>query len=927
MSELSSNILSKLSRPQRTAAAERSRNVIVTAGAGSGKTHTLVARYLTLLEEGLMPDEIAAITFTEKASREMKFRVRRELDEITKTNINPATREDWLDRINAMDSAYIGTIHGLCSRILRVQFAEAGIDPCFQVLDENRGSIIKVELVDDWLEKMAEQEVYHRLFSELKVNDIKRILFGMLAKRQEAQEILANPIDIVHSINKSVEEIFENRKVREAVILIASMNLPEIIADAGENLAGQLKDFLQLWGKAESAYTHGNSLECLRILQTAYSEKMKLNSGKSGSETKQALKSIREVLDKDWKDLLNKNCQIPSDADEKSNQELTGSMQFAFQGLLASYRKTLSQQAALDFDDLEEKTLIILQNPEVRKKLQKQFKAVLVDEFQDTNDRQRRLVETLAGSPGCFFAVGDARQSIYRFRGADVSVFRAVRNSIKMQGGLLVDLDETYRTHSELLAVSGDFLQRIMGKEDNPQKDYEIPFSPLIPVKMTSGQQKAPHLEFLLGFDPDFSGRGRKAAAGLLTARLNEWKGTGIIRSWDDAVLLFRASGGFTNYEEALENAGIPFVTVSGKGFYDRPEIRDVLNMLKAITNPLDDLAMAGLLLSPAFGLSKDALYQLRWSGSPGSISQTREPSHLFESLQGDLPGLAIRDRQTAVRSRRILNELIPLPGRVSVEDLLTRLIFLTGYRTLLAAEPNGRLWRNLDKLVSDAQKSGIIAVNDFLEYIQNLNDAGAREGEAPPDDVGVVRLMTIHKAKGLEFPVVILADAGYNRVNWGEPFILSQRYGLNIKTDPESLGYKFAVKDEKDYEDAEAKRLLYVAMTRARDKLIISGHFNKKGINGWLGELLEPWKGKLTEMTEKAGYEVLWKTENGFPFSVKVRVFEDSEMEVTKRIEFEPAETENELIPLSSPLISGSSFEMETDSADDILPFPVNKE
>jgi ATP-dependent helicase/nuclease subunit A len=349
--------------------------------------------------------------------------------------------------------------------------------------------------------------------------------------------------------------------------------------------------------------------------------------------------------------------------------------------------------------------------------------------------------------------------------------------------------------------------------------------------------------------------------------------------------------------------------------------------MLKAITNPLDDLAMAGLLLSPAFGLSKDALYQLRWSGSPGSISETREPSHLFESLQGDLPGLAIRDRQTAVRSRRILNELIPLPGRVSVEDLLTRLIFLTGYRTLLAAEPNGRLWRNLDKLVSDAQKSGIIAVNDFLEYIQNLNDAGAREGEAPPDDVGVVRLMTIHKAKGLEFPVVILADAGYNRVNRGEPFILSQRYGLNIKTDPESLGYKFAVKDEKDYEDAEAKRLLYVAMTRARDKLIISGHFNKKGINGWLGELLEPWKGKLTEMTEKAGYEVLWKTENGFPFSVKVRVFEDSEMEVTKRIEFKPTETENELIPLSSPLISGSSFEMETDSADDILPFPANKE
>ncbi len=386
----------------------------------------------------------------------------------------------------------------------------------------------------------------------------------------------------------------------------------------------------------------------------------------------------------------------------------------------------------------------------------------------------------------------------------------------------------------------------------------------------------------------------------------DELKENVIIRGWDDAVLLFRASGGFANYEDALEKAGIPFVTVSGKGFYDRPEIRDVLNMLKAVTDPLDDLAMAGLLLSPAFGLSNDALYQLRWR-NPESGGELKEPAHFGESLQGDLSGLAVIDRQMAERSRRILTELIPLPGRIAVEDLLTRLICLTGYRTLLAAEPNGRLWRNLDKLVSDAHKSGIIAVDDFLEYIENLNEAGAREGEAPPDDAGAVRLMTIHKAKGLEFPVVVLADAGYNRVNRAELFTLSPQYGLNIKTDPETTGYKFAVKDEKDHEDAEAKRLLYVAMTRSREKLIISGHFNKKGVNGWLGELLDPWQGKLAGMAENPGNEVLWKTENGNPFSVKVRAFENSETGIKKQIEFEAIGTEDALIPLSSPLFSGS--------------------
>ncbi len=466
MSELSSNLLSKLSAQQRTAAAERRRNVIVTAGAGSGKTNTLVVRYLTLLEEGLMPDEIAAITFTEKASREMKFRIRRELDEITKTNIDPAARENWLDRLTAMDSAYIGTIHGLCSKILRVQFVEAGIDPCFQVLDENRESVIKAEMVDDWLEKMADQEMIYPLFAELKIDDIKKILGGLLAKRQEAREILENPVDLAGLIRIQLKGIFENYTVREAVVLITSMKQTEIIADAGEILAAQLKDFILLWKKAESAYLHGNPLECLRILQTAYSEKMKLNSGKSGSESKQALKAIREVLDKGWKDVLNKNYQIPSDEDEKRNQELIRCVQFAFQGLLADYRETLNQQAALDFDDLEEKTLIVLQDPEVREKWQKQFKAVLVDEFQDTNDRQCRLIEALADSPGHFFAVGDARQSIYRFRGADVSVFQAVQNSIKMQGGLPVNLDETYRAHSELLAYPL-ISAAVMGTEDN----------------------------------------------------------------------------------------------------------------------------------------------------------------------------------------------------------------------------------------------------------------------------------------------------------------------------------------------------------------------------------------------------------------------------------------------------------------------------
>ncbi len=880
MTEVLISLLSKLSENQRLAATERQRNVIVTAGAGSGKTHTLVARYLSLLNDGYTPEEIAAITFTEKASREMKSRVRNKLTDIAQSCIDPEERKKWLDRLTAMDSARIGTIHSLCSQILKSSFAEAGIDPDFSVLDENHCAMIKAQIVEDWLESMAEQEKFYPLFQAFRIDEIRNILIGMLNQRLEVKEVFERSFNLKSLIHEKLHGLFSNEIVRVNFEWIASLSEAELAADAGDKLAAQLNEFIPLWKQAVSFLKQGDPFASITVLQSAYTEKMKLSAGKATSEAKRALKILREYLELNWKDLLDKKNQMPTDENEEQYQKIISLFKAAFLGLLERYQDNLHQQVVLDFDDLEEKTLIVLRKTTVKKKWQEKIKTVLVDEFQDTNQRQRHLIEILAEPSGSFFGVGDARQSIYRFRGADVTVFRSVQQVTSRNGGLPVNLDSTYRTDPDLLDVSGDFLSRMMGTEELPDKSYCVPYEPLVSMRSRIEQQNEPPLEFLLGYDPASVDEARKATAIQLAARLHELKTDQVIKSWDDVALLFRASSSFAIYESVLEKSSIPFVTVSGRGFYDRPEIRDILNMLSAAANPADDLAVAGMLLSPVFRLSKNGLFHLRWPDFT-NVSNPGKPASLWESLLKNRSVLTSRDRKAADRACLVLQTLIPLSGKASVEIILSKLIRLTKYRSLLASTPTGQYWRNIDKLVSDAHDSGMISLDDFLTYLKNLNDAGAREGEAPSDTIGAIRLMTIHKSKGLEFPVVVLADAAHQNYHALDSWIISQNFGFQISTEIESLGYILAAKDEKDQNEAELKRLLYVAFTRAKDRLIISGHFTEKRLNGWIGELLDPWKDDLPDIQQQS--QRMMKTCDGNPFLIKIATSNQQEIETKK--------------------------------------------
>jgi ATP-dependent exoDNAse (exonuclease V) beta subunit len=478
-----------------------------------------------------------------------------------------------------------------------------------------------------------------------------------------------------------------------------------------------------------------------------------------------------------------------------------------------------------------------------------------VDEFQDTNERQREIVYALSGftpqapayaraDGGSLFVVGDAKQSIYRFRGADVTVFRRVQDDVQRAGGQPLALDVTFRPHRALVTTLNRLLAPVMDELARPGRPYAVPFAPLTAYRDEPRTGvTAPFVEFHLGLGQR-AHEGREAAADGLAARLRELHDEEGI-AWQDVALLFRASTTFPTYEDALERAGIPFVTVAGRGFYDRPEVRTLLNALLAVAEPSDDLALVGFLRSPAVGLSDAALYLLRFP--PLSIVPRDEetPCSIWAMLNH--PALAeivpAEELARAVQGRALIKELHDLAGRVPVASLLKRLLDHTLEGAALGPGA-GRARRNLEKLLADAHASGLVSVRTFLEYVEALRDVGARESEAPTEAGSAVQLMTVHKAKGLEFPVVIIADAAH-RGHWGAPTLLpDERLGVTLKLrdddDHYPAAYRLAKLRDDARDEAENRRLLYVAATRAQEKLLVSGHTKilkggRLSLRGWL--------------------------------------------------------------------------------------------
>lgn len=852
-----------LTGAQRTAIHEHKRNLIVVAGAGSGKTFVLVERYLTLLDENpTWPlSALVAITFTKKAAQEMRDRVRKTLEQRLSSAQTTEEQALWANRMGTMDSARIDTIHGLCASILRANAAEAGIDPAFEVLDEVGARLLLDDCIDDVLQTIAQDEDETvQLFTQYDTQIIRQAVINLVSEQIETP-----PDDILDVWQQLWEENaaviltdLRNNTAYQAVINWIPANGWPTGTDKLMDVWTACRSFISTLNESEDT---GSRIEAVTRLANAINlqggSKDAWGSPEQVKESKAALSSLRDIA----RQTLTAIGEPPGTLDEKAAQFLPLWAKL-ITNVQEVYRSRKAEEGALDFDDLEQLTRDLLMHfQSVRERYQgTEFKHLLVDEFQDTNATQWEIVRGLANveQGGSLFVVGDPKQSIYQFRGADVSVFKAVQEQIRTVGGIDVPLAKSFRTHQTLVNGFNHLFGQILVRDaSSPVRHYEVELG----EAMQAHRKDAPSGEIpieLLFIDKTLSEDNldaegiRRWEASEIAKRLKSIvedeqrpvydKELGHTRpiNYGDVAILYQSMSNILIYEDVFKTAKLPFVTIAGKGYYSRQEVWDLLNLLTALHNPSDNLALASALRSPLFGLSDDALLALRLQRRP---ENPKERMTLWDAIQNpiDMP----KDEQTRVGfAGQCLNRLRVIAGRVSIADLLHAALDETGYLATLTGLPDGARRRgNVEKLLDKAQESRQVTLGAFSEYLRDLTSREVREGEALVDVKDSVTLMTVHASKGLEFPLVVLVDIGWSKGNSNRDTVaVDPRYGLVCKVyDPveEKFVAGFAhgqvARLQNLREIAERKRLLYVAATRAQDYLIISGHKLKTAKNTWL--------------------------------------------------------------------------------------------
>ena len=890
-------------REQADAIHIQDRALLVEAGAGTGKTWVLVQRFLHLLDRHpeWPLESLLAVTFTEKAAREMRTRIRSAVEEAAR-GAPPASH--WHLRRRELDRLQVGTLHSLCARLLREHAIAAGVDPRFAVLDEQHSDLLKDDALHQSLSELSSQTSGSEppaagLFALLQVRDLRAQLSAMLEKRGELRRLftcLPEPPELLAQWREGLErarrELWQAQRRAIPGLDSALAALPQMtISDSADKLAAAV----------ELAQAGCRALEAgdLAAACTGWLE-IKLTGGKAANwggkdaleELKEQLKTVRSAAQA----LEAAGCaRDPGPLDEQAALALH-LWRDLWQRVDAIYARLKNERHALDFDDLELLAEDLLYRPERDPRLQAFLIGIhhlMVDEFQDTNEVQQRIVYALAHprDGGRLFVVGDAKQSIYRFRQAQVAVFnRTAQEIARLTGQDPIRLSRSFRTHDPLIRALNRLFDHILQPLGDQPAAYEALPGPLEahrPAPQAQPATPAP-VELLLLPVADQTGASlgaeetRVYEAQLLAQRLLDLRAQGFQvgeRNGDyrpfefgDAAILFRATTELPLYEEQFKAAGLPYLTVSGRGYYDRPEVQDLLALLACLYNPADDLSLATVLRSPLFSLSDETLYSLRWNtlpqppaggsdepgnAEPKTAGRPTEPPPFFQALRlaALTPALTAQPGQVEFAAA-VLDELWRLAGRVDVWRLLRTALDRTGYEATLALIDrdqggSGRQLSNVRKLLELARGQGGAGLSDFLRSVQDLRAREAREGEAPGGAPagGAVQLMSIHAAKGLEFPVVVVADLGRRTRRGGEAPRLfhDPAFGLVCQLREAASGkwqkpasFAWAEWLSNRMEAAESKRLLYVACTRAADLLILSGKLGRE--DSWLQDILAAW-------------------------------------------------------------------------------------
>jgi ATP-dependent exoDNAse (exonuclease V) beta subunit len=854
--------------------------LIVEAAAGTGKTTELVGRIVTILAEGRAEvGEIVAVTFTEKAAGELKLRLRERLDRARTAASADSGRRARLDKaLKGLEEAHVGTIHGFCADLLRERPVEARVDPLFEVLTESSSARLFDEAFGRWLQEQLTDP------PEGVRRALRRSAFGggngPIDRLRQAAWDLAQWRDFTAAWTRPPFD--RGREIDEALVeLHAFAALTRHASSTNDPLyassepARRLSDEITLQrssGEDEATADYDGweaALVDLSRDRTFANAKTGRGAayanGVARDRVLQARVALKARLDQ---------FRLAADAD------LAALLQRELRGAIDRYNELKTRGGALDFLDLLLGARdLVRDNAQVRCGFQTRFKRIFVDEFQDTDPLQAEILLLLAADdndetdwrrarprPGTLFLVGDPKQSIYRFRRADVGVYREVCDRLTAMGAKLMHLNTSFRSVPEIQACVNNAFGPVMTGDP---LTLQAPYVPLAPYRPSlPGQPAIVTLPVPEPYKWQYVSAAAieqsmpEAVAAFVEWMLHEsgWKVTErsgeapVSVSAKHVCLLFRRFISWQNdvtrpYVEALEARGIPHVLVGGKAFHEREEVEAIRAALAAIEWPDDELSVFATLRGPFFAVGDEAL--LEWTHHFGTTTPQgfrRYALHPFRVpgvFDGEVPD-DISHLRSIAEGLALLKRLHRRRNSVPVAETLHELLGATRAHVGFALRTGGeQVLANafhVAELARQFEAGGGISFRGFVEELRVAAEhAVAAEAPILEEDSDGVRMMTVHKAKGLEFPIVILADlscklARAEAGRWIDPgqSLCALKLGGWA---PMDLLLHDAEESARDR--AEGERLAYVAATRARDVLVIPAVGDAIYEGSWLDPIM----------------------------------------------------------------------------------------
>jgi ATP-dependent helicase/nuclease subunit A len=798
---------------QRSAIEAAGAELIVEAGAGTGKTGVMVDRYCRLVcDEGVSPDAVLAFTFTDKAAAELRQRIRAEIELRAEAGSDLAR-----ELLPGLGSAWVTTIHGFCNRLLSAHPVAIGIDPRFRVIDAPEAERAAREAFDEALEEFLAQggEEREDTVAAFDIGGLRGMVIGThaeLRSRGAAGPALPEP---------------------------PARDLPGALrraAGAAERAAEELKPGSANRELAERALELLADPECPPSLD-------ELASVRTGSKAK-PMSEYREAIEEAL------SAVAEAGAGGRAYRHL-GELLTLFSARFAAVKE---RRAGIDFEDQQILAARLLERTEAGSAYRSRFNHLLVDEFQDTNRLQLRLIEALRGPATQLMVVGDELQSIYGFRHADLDVFRERRSAIEASpGGEAIPLTGNFRSRPEVIGAVNALGESLLGDDFRRLRVGA-------PPRRAEPPGEGPAVEMLLttreGWDEDEirlepatdarTPANQLAEARFLAMRLRELADQGVDRG--AMVVLLRSFTRLDAHEDSLERAGLRPYVVGGRGYWSQQQVADVCTLLATIANPLDDQSLLGALASPACGVAPDTLWLLRAAAGRGRhIWPTVEvAAGLGEDEETDLERLAEVPEAELALLRGFAETLQGLRRRatsLSLPGLIDAAVTETGYDLAVLMRPAGEARfanvRKLTRLAADFEAAEGRDLRGLLDFLAARADADAdAQAATAVEGHDGVRIMTIHSAKGLEFDVVAIPHLSRGLLPFsGTPLLTLGREpeqprvgmqlrrlgarGVNLYSQRELL------EEAQVREAQEELRLFHVGATRARERLLLSGVVN----------------------------------------------------------------------------------------------------